>query len=44
VWIPGTSKPTGHWTGLRGVTLSPQPGGGWRLTGSAAGAYSLKLR
>ena len=44
VWIPGASKPTGSWTGLRGVTLAAQPGGGWRLAGRATGTYSLSLR
>jgi hypothetical protein len=43
VWIPGTSKPTGDWTGLSGVAIAAQPGGGWRLTAHAAGAYSLKV-
>jgi hypothetical protein len=44
VWIPGASKPTGSWTGLRDVTLTAQPGGGWRLAGSAAGGYTLTVR
>ena len=44
VWIPGAAKPTGSWTGLRGVTLAAQPGGGWRLAGTAAGGYSLSVR
>jgi hypothetical protein len=44
VWIPGASKPAGTWTGLTGVTLAAQPGGGWRLTGSAAGGYTLTVR
>jgi hypothetical protein len=44
VWIPGTSEPTGEWTGLHDVTFTAQPGGGWRLAGRAAGAYTLKLR
>jgi hypothetical protein len=44
VWIPGAGRPAGNWTGLRGVSLTAQPGGGWRLTGSAAGAYTLDIR
>jgi len=43
VWIPGTGKPTGSWTGLSGVTIAAHPGGGWRLTAHAAGAYTLKV-
>jgi hypothetical protein len=43
VWIPGAGRPAGSWTGLSGVTLAAQPGGGWRLTGSAAGSYTLKV-
>jgi len=44
VWIPGATKPTGSWTGLRGVTITAQPGGGWRLAGAAAGDYTLSVR
>jgi Cellulase (glycosyl hydrolase family 5) len=44
VWIPGAGKPTDSSTGLRGVTLAAQPGGGWRLTGTAAGGYTLSVR
>jgi hypothetical protein len=44
VWIPGAVKPTGSWTGLRGVTIAAQPGGGWRLAGTAAGDYTLSVR
>jgi hypothetical protein len=43
VWIPGTGKPTGSSTGLRGVTITAQAGGGWRLSAHAAGAYSLNV-
>ncbi len=44
VWIPGTARPAGSWTGLRGVTITARPGGGWRLAGTAAGGYSLSVR
>jgi Cellulase (glycosyl hydrolase family 5) len=44
VWIPGTARPAGSWTGLRGVTITAQPGGGWRLDGTAAGDYTLSVR
>jgi hypothetical protein len=44
VWVPGAGKPTASWTGLRGVTLAAQPGGGWRLAGTAAGGYTLSVR
>ncbi len=44
VWIPGAAKPAGSWTGLRGATVTAQPGGGWRLAGTAAGAYPLSVR
>ena len=44
VWIPGASKPAATWTGLRDVTLTAQPGGGWRLTGAATGGYALTVR
>ena len=44
VWIPGAAKPTGNWTGLHGVTFTARPGGGWRLTGTAAGDYTLSVR
>jgi hypothetical protein len=44
VWIPGAGKPAGSWTGLHGVTISAQPGGGWRLTGTAADDYTLSVR
>jgi hypothetical protein len=30
--------------GLRGVTITAMQGGGWRLTGTAAGGYTLSVR
>jgi len=44
VWIPGAAKPAGSWTGLRAVQITAQPGGGWRLSGTAAGDYTLHVR
>jgi hypothetical protein len=44
VWIPGAAKPAGSWTGLRAVEITAQPGGGWRLSGTAAGDYTLHVR
>jgi hypothetical protein len=44
VWIPGAAKPAGSWTGLRDVTLTAQPGSGWRLAGTAGGRYTLSVR
>jgi hypothetical protein len=44
VWIPGSARPQASATGLRNVALTAQPGGGWRLTADAAGAYSLNVR
>jgi hypothetical protein len=41
VWIPGTARPTTRATGLSAVTLTAQPGQGWRLTAQASGAYTL---
>jgi hypothetical protein len=32
------------WSGLRDVRITAGPGGGWRLTGTAAGAYTLQVR
>ena len=29
---------------LRGVTITAQPDGGWRLAGAAAGDYTLSVR
>ena len=44
VWIPGAAKPAGSWTGLSDVTITAQQGGGWRLTGTAAGGYTLSVK
>ena len=44
MWIPGAAAPTASATGLTGLTIAPQPGGGWRLTAHAAGGYTLAVR
>ncbi|WP_051450777.1 glycoside hydrolase family 5 protein [Actinospica robiniae] len=43
VWIPGSAsaRPAVAVHGLTGLALAAQPGGGWRLTAQAAGAYDL---
>ena len=43
VWIP-RGRSADSWTGLRGVEITATPGGGFRLTGTAAGAYTLSVR
>jgi hypothetical protein len=43
VWIP-RGRSADSWTGLRGVEITATPGGGFRLTGTAAGAYTLHVR
>lgn len=43
VWIP-SPRTAASWTGLRGVTITARPGGGWRLTGTAEGGYTLSVR
>jgi hypothetical protein len=43
VWIP-RGRSADSWTGLRGVNITATPGGGFRLTGTAAGAYTLSVR
>lgn len=40
VWIPGTTKPAVHTTGVEDARLEQQPGG-WRFTGCADGDYRV---
>jgi hypothetical protein len=43
VWAPGPAAPAVSSTGLTQLAVTAQPGGGWRLTAYASGAYRLTL-
>lgn len=40
VWVPGTTKPTVHSTGVTAIATVAVPGG-WLVTGCASGRYTL---
>jgi hypothetical protein len=44
VWVPGHAAPTVSSTGLAGLAVTAQDGGGFRLTAQASGEYALSLR
>ena len=44
VWVPGRTAPSVTATGLASLVVTPQDGGGFRLTAQASGPYTLSVR
>jgi hypothetical protein len=43
VWVPGTNKPVADGSGLTNLSVTPRADGGWRVTASTGGAYTLTV-
>jgi hypothetical protein len=43
VWVPGSTAPSVTSSGLTGVAVVAQTGGGYRLTANASGEYALAV-